>query len=354
MVVDLGAGEGFYGSPTAVRDVARATDGLEGLPGVESVVSPTATGAQEVPPPVLERLYASEAAAKDGPLAELADSTIGGDGRYVLMQVVPEDRIAYEEVRPLVERIESEARAGLPKDAGMLVGGTPVENLDYVGAIYGSFPLAIAAVFAATFVLLLLAFRSPFVALLSVLTNALSVGAALGLVVLVFQEGYGGAALGLPAGGLGTLEEIVPITVFALTFGLSMDYQVFLLSRVQEHRLAGQSVQESASGALASTGRVISFAGLIMLVVFGAFLLSGLSSVQSLGFGLAAVVLLDATLVRLVLVPAVLRLVGETGWWLPRWLGRALPKVRFEGDPARTTRDEPGVRPRGPQPNRTA
>ena len=180
--MDLGAGEGFYGSPTAVRDVARATDGLEGLPGVESVVSPTATGAQEVPPPVLERLYASEAAAKDGPLAELADSTIGGDGRYVLMQVVPEDRIAYEEVRPLVERIESEARAGLPKDAGMLVGGTPVENLDYVGAIYGSFPLAIAAVFAATFVLLLLAFRSPFVALLSVLTNALSVGAALGLV----------------------------------------------------------------------------------------------------------------------------------------------------------------------------
>ena len=349
VLVDLGEGESLYGSPAAVGDVHRLAGELEGTPGVEAVTSPTPTGPQGVPLPLLERLYASEAAAEDGPIAGLADATVGGSGRYVLFEVTPEDRLRHEEVRPFVERVEDEAWAAMPEGAKVLVGGTPVENLDYARSIYGSFPVAVVAVFATTFVLLVLAFRSVFVPLLSIGTNALTVGAALGLLTLVFQEGYGGTLLGLPGGGLGTLEEIVPITVFAVTFGLSMDYQVFLLSRVQEHRLSGRGTADSVSGALVSTGRVISFAALIMLVVFGAFLLSGLSSVQALGFGLAATVLLDATLVRLVLVPAVLKLAGEGGWWLPGWLDRALPNIHFEGEPPgdlpsqQTTTERSGV-----------
>lgn len=348
VVVDLGEGESFYGSSAAIRGVERVTEELEGLPNVESVVSPTATGDREVPTRLLERLYASKASVRGGPVEDLAGTTLGGGGRYVLIQAVPDDRLAYEEVGPFVRRVENVTRSGMPEDARVLVGGSPVETVDAVSSVYDSFPLAVAAVFAATFVLLLLAFRSVLVPLLSVLTNALSVSAAMGLLVLVFQEGYGAELLGLPAGGLGTLEDIVPITVFALTFGLSMDYQVFLLSRVAEHRLEGRSVAESVTGALASTGRVISFAALIMLVVFAAFLLSGLGSIQSLGFGLAAVVLLDATLVRLVLVPAVLYLAGEKGWWLPKWLDRALPKVRFEGQSARRAGDGPKDRPPEP------
>jgi len=200
----------------------------------------------------------------------------------------------------------------------------------------------VAAVFGATFVLLLLAFRSLAVPLLSILMNTLSVGAALGFLVLVFQEGHGGGLFGLPEGGLGSLEEILPITVFAVTFGLAMDYQVFLLSRVQEEHLSGRGVAQSVERALGSTGRVISFAALIMLVVFVAFLTSELAAVQSLGLGLAAAVLLDATLVRLVLVPALLRLAGDRLWWSPAQLDRLLGAVEGRGPEASPGSEEAG------------
>lgn len=339
VVVDLGESESFYGSP-AVGNVDRLARKLEELPGVKAVSGPTSTGEREVPLRLLEGAYATKRVAENGPLKDLAKTTLGGDGRYVLLRVVPEGGLEREEARPLVRRIESAAGAGLPGAASVRVGGSPVETLDYVGAIYDGFPLAVAAVFTATFALLLLAFRSLVVPLLSILMNTLSVGAALGLLVLVFQEGYGGGLLGLPARGLGSVEDLVPVTVFAITFGLSMDYQVFLLSRVQEHRLAGQDVARSVAGALESTGRVISYAALIMLVVFSAFMISDLAAVQSLGFGLAAAVLLDATLVRLVLVPALLYLAGDRGWWLPKWLDRLLPELGLEGEPTRAGKEE--------------
>ena len=306
--------------------------------------------AAETYSPGLEGVIAGETAVctvADGlsyrgyPVAELAEANIGGEGRYALLQVVPEGRLGPDEAGPFVEGVERTAESRAPSGAAVLVGGFPAENLRYAATVYESLPLAVAAVFGATFVLLLVAFRSLAVPLLSIAMNTLSVGAALGLLVLVFQEGYGGGLLGLPAGGLGSLEEVLPITVFALTFGLSMDYQVFLLSRVQEERLAGRSVRESIEEALASTGRVISFAALIMLVVFAAFLVSDLAGVQALGFGLAVAVFLDATLVRLVLVPALLRLAGERVWWLPKPLQRALPAVAGGRTPERAPKTRP-------------
>lgn len=341
VVVDLGQGESFYGSD-AIEDVDRLARDLEDLDGVDLVVGPSAAGGQkEIPAGLLGRFYASEDAAAASPVAELAEANIGGEGRYALLQVVPEGRLGPDEAGPFVEGVERTAESGAPSGAAVLVGGFPAENLRYAATVYESLPLAVAAVFGATFVLLLVAFRSLAVPLLSIAMNTLSVGAALGLLVLVFQEGYGGGLLGLPAGGLGSLEEVLPITVFALTFGLSMDYQVFLLSRVQEERLAGRSVRESIEEALASTGRVISFAALIMLVIFAAFLVSDLAGVQALGFGLAVAVFLDATLVRLVLVPALLRLGGERVWWLPKPLKRALPAVAGGRTPERAPKTRP-------------
>lgn len=340
VIVDLGEGESFYGSE-AIGDVDRLARDLENLERVDFVLGPTAAGGrEEIPAGLLRRFYASEDAAVASPLSELAETTIGGDGRYALLQVVPEGRLGPGEAGTFVEGVERTAEAGAPGGATVLVGGFPAENLRYAATVYESLPLAVAAVFGATFVLLLVAFRSLAVPLISIAMNTLSVGAALGLLVLVFQEGYGGGLLGLPDGGLGSLEEVLPVTVFALTFGLSMDYQVFLLSRVQEERLAGRSVQESVGEALASTGRVISFAALIMLVVFAAFLVSDLAGVQSLGFGLAAAVFLDATLVRLVLVPALLRLGGERVWWLPRPLKRLLPATAAENRTLKARPDE--------------
>ena len=334
VVVDLGEGESFYGSG-AVADVDRLARELGGLDGVDLVVGPTTNGGGQdaVPPELLARFYASEKAAAASPVADLAETTLGGGGRYVLLQVLPEGRLGPEEAGPFVGRVEEAAGEGSPGGAAVMVGGFPAENLQYAAAVNGSLPLAVAAVFGATFVLLLVAFRSLAVPLLSITMNTLSVGAALGLLVLVFQEGVGGGLFGLPEGGLGSLEEILPITVFAVTFGLSMDYQVFLLSRVQEEHLSGSGVAESVTRALGSTGRVISFAALIMLVVFAAFLTSELAAVQALGFGLAAAVLLDATLVRLVLVPALLRLAGDRLCWLPGRTGEPRPAAEGGGGP---------------------
>lgn len=327
VLVDLGPDEKLYDS-TVIEAVHRLTEGLEGLGGVKAVSSPTSPGSREIPLSLLEQYYASQETVQKSPLQTQAESTVGGDGRYVLLQVIPETRLSYDEVKPFVEKVESEARTSMPEDSEVLIGGSPVENLDYAHSIYSSLPLVVTAVFCATFVLLLIAFRSLFVPLLSLVTNTLTVGAALGLLVLVFQGGYGSSLLGLSRGGLGTLEEIVPITVFAITFGLSMDYQVFLLSRVREGYVMGRGIEGSISRGLVSTGRVISFAALIMLVVFGAFLLSELVAVSSLGFGLATAVFLDVTLVRLLLVPALLQLFGKGSWWLPSWLGSVLADSR--------------------------
>lgn len=328
VLVDLGPGKNIY-DPDTIKAVHRQTEGLEEVGEVQTVLGPASAGSGTVPLPLLKRYYISQDSLQKSPLQKQAESTVGNDGRYVLLQVIPESRLAHGEVQPFIREIENEARRAAPEGSTVLVGGSPVENLDYAHSIYSSLPLALATVFCATFVLLLLAFRSLFVPLLSLATNTLTVAAALGLLTLVFQGGYGSSLIGISQGGLGTLEEIVPITVFAVTFGLSMDYQVFLISRIREEYGTGGSTEDAISRGLVSTGRVISFAALIMFVVFGAFLMSELIAVSSLGFGLAAAVLLDVTLVRLLLVPALLRLFGSRSWWLPAWLDNALRSFRL-------------------------
>jgi uncharacterized membrane protein YdfJ with MMPL/SSD domain len=210
----------------------------------------------------------------------------------------------------------------------VLVGGDTAESIDESDTMSDWLPIILAFVLGLSFVLLTVAFRSLVVAVKAIAVNLLSVGAAYGLLVLVFQEGVGNEFLGFPE--VDTIEAWVPLFLFAVLFGLSMDYHVFLLSRIRERfRLTGDNTDAVAHG-VASTGRIITGAALIIIAVFSGFARGDLVMFQQMGFGVAIALLLDATLVRLVLVPAAMELLGERNWYLPWWL-RWLPDVRVEG-----------------------
>jgi RND superfamily putative drug exporter len=179
-----------------------------------------------------------------------------------------------------------------------------------------------------SFILLTLVFRSILVPLKAVIMNLLSVGAAYGLIVLVFQKGVGNEIFGFQQ--VESIESWLPIFLFAILFGLSMDYHVFLLSRIKEHFSETDDNRASVAHGLRSTGRIITGAALIMVVVFGGFAAGDLTLLQQMGFGLAVAVFLDATLVRSVLVPATMRLLGRRNWYLPSWL-EWLPHLDIEG-----------------------
>jgi RND superfamily putative drug exporter len=191
------------------------------------------------------------------------------------------------------------------------------------------------------FLLLMATFRSLLVALKAAILNLLSIGAAYGVIVAVFQWGWGRSLIGV--GENVPIESYVPMMMFAIVFGLSMDYEVFLLSRVKEaYDTTGDNTKAVAAG-LATTARVITCAALIMASVFTAFVASTSVVIKMLAIGLAVSVLVDATVVRLVLVPATMTLLGRGNWWLPRWLDRILPRIDAEGVAAPAGEPEPAV-----------
>ena len=204
------------------------------------------------------------------------------------------------------------------------VGGLPAELRDLDHAVSSSFPLVLVAVLGASFLLLLVAFRSFFVSLKAIAMNLLSLGAAYGLLVLVFQQGHLKHVFGVSTTGF--IEVTMPLFTFAILFGLSMDYEVFLVSRIKEEWEHSHDTRHSVGRGLAKTARVISAAALIMVAVFASFMGTAVLEVKQIGFGLAIAVLVDATLVRLLLVPAFMRLAGGWNWWLPT-LARA-PSTR--------------------------
>ncbi|MBR7826558.1 MMPL family transporter [Actinospica sp. MGRD01-02] len=208
------------------------------------------------------------------------------------------------------------------------VTGTIALQLDFRNQVSSRLPLIIVVVIAAAFLLLLASFRSPVLALKAALCNLFSLGAAYGVVVAVFQWGWGSSLLGV--GEKVPIESYVPMMMFAIVFGLSMDYEVFLLSRVREAWLARHDNHESVATGLSVTARVISCAALIMASVFFAFMLSNSVVVKMLALGLGVSVLIDATVVRLVIVPAAMFLMGSVNWWIPRWLDRILPHLGEE------------------------
>jgi putative drug exporter of the RND superfamily len=216
-------------------------------------------------------------------------------------------------------------------DAEVLVGGTTSENIDYFDSVIGPAPWVIAFVLGLTLVFLTVVFRSLVVAATAVVLNLLSVSAAYGLLVLVFQDGFASGLLGF--NHVDTIEAWVPLFLFSVLFGLSMDYQVFLLSRIRERYDETGDTTDAVTFGVSSTARIITGAALIIVAVFAGFAAGELVMFQQMGFGVAVALLIDATIIRSVLLPAVMDMLGRWNWYLPRWL-EWLPAVQVEAQPA--------------------
>ena len=249
-------------------------------------------------------------------------SFLRADERAALLEVLPASDVTPSQQEEWVRELR---RTGAPELCGLegtslRIGGIPALNADYEAVIGGRLLPVMALVVGGTFLALLIGFRAVVVALKAVALNLLSVGAALGALVLVFQDRHGGTFLGLP-GGTGTVFPVVPILAFAIVFGLSMDYEVFLVARVLEARRSGLGEVAAIAEGLARTGGLITSAAAIMVAVFGAFVFGNFLLIRMLGFTLAVAVLLDAALVRTIIGPALLRLAGDWNWW-PGGIGR--------------------------------
>ena len=223
-------------------------------------------------------------------------------------------------------------------DATVLVGGTTAESVDYFDIVGSWLPIVFAFVLGLSFILLTVAFRSIVIPAVAIVLNLLSVGAAYGLLVLVFQKGVGNELFGFQQ--VDTIEAWVPLFLFSVLFGLSMDYQVFLLSRIKERYTQTGDTAGAVSFGVGSTARLITGAALIIIAVFSGFAAGDLVMFQQMGFGVAVALLVDATIVRCVLVPASMKLLGERNWYLPSWLSW-VPDVHVEGHAAAEPPDSP-------------
>ncbi|WP_395105936.1 MMPL family transporter [Actinomadura sp. SCN-SB] len=240
------------------------------------------------------------------------------DGRLFTVLVFPDSAPQAPRTADLVHTLRDDV---LPE--GYLVGGSTAAAQDFSDKVGARLPVFVAIVVVLSTLLLLVAFRSLLIPVKAALLNLLSIAAALGAITLVFQHGW----FGVPQG---PIEAFIPVMIFAIVFGLSMDYEVFLLSRIHEEWARTRDPSAAVREGLAATGQVITAAGLIMIVVFAAFVLSPSRMLQQFGLGLAVAILLDAVVIRCLIVPAVMGLLGRRAWWLPGPLGRLLPEVSLE------------------------
>ena len=255
------------------------------------------------------------------------DTYVSPDGRTALMDVTLADTTSYTGAMDVVRRLRGLADGGVGglESVEILVGGFIASSLDLQEDLLEQLPIVIGLVLAITAIMLLIAFRSILVSIKAVVMNSLSVAGAFGLLVLVFQEGIGGGLFGL-SGATEAVYVVTPVLVFALVFGLSMDYEVFLLSRMKEAFDRTHKNDLATMEGLSVTASVITSAAAIMIIVFGTFAFSRVLAAQMMGFSLAVAVLLDATLIRMVMVPAVMHIAGRWNWW---------PGVRLPADPER-------------------
>jgi RND superfamily putative drug exporter len=262
------------------------------------------------------------------PAFGLGEVRVAGPDLAALVLPVRGDRTgqrALDGIRYLRSTLIPRAFAGV--DAKVVVGGDTADNVDFIDAVHRWLPFVFAFVLGLSFVLLTFVFRSIVVALTSIALNLLSVGAAYGLLTLVFQHGVATSILGFQH--VPIIEAWVPLFLFSVLFGLSMDYQVFLLTRIKEHYDLTGSTSEAVAYGVGSTARLITGAALIIVAVFTGFAMGDLVMFQQMGFGVAVALLIDATVIRSVLLPAAMQLLGRWNWYLPRWL-EWLPEVQVE------------------------
>jgi putative drug exporter of the RND superfamily len=300
--------------------VVPASDGSRiGYQRVQAAFSPGATGPLQIVTAVADRAVAQRIAGHDPGVAALMP-TQTKEG-YALITAIPRQDPSSPVVGHTIDRL----RAELP--GGSMLGGAVAENRDLQAALSAKTPLVIGVVLALGFLLLLVALQAPLLAAVGVLTNLLATGAAFGVAKWIFQDGTLHSLLGFQPQGF--LDAWGPVFFFAMIFAISMDYTVFLLSAAKEHWDRTHDAREAMIGGVAHSGRVIFAAGAVMVAVFFTFALSGPLPPKEMGIILGIAVLLDAALIRLLLFPVLLRLMGRWAWYLPRWARRALPDITF-------------------------
>ena len=325
LVVLLALAAPIFGLKTAMPSIKVLPEDASARVGYDLVQESFGEGAPGTLTIVVDKAQARAAAAelsKDPGISGTMPVMPAADGTDLAMiQAVP----TVDPSNPALGETVDRLRADLPSSA--VVGGAAIENLDLKTQLDDSTPLVIGVILALGFLLLLLALQAPLIALLGTLASLLSTAAAFGVARLVFQEGIGADVLGFESQGF--LDAWAPVFFFAMIFAIAMDYTVFLLASAKEHYEASGDPKEAMIGSLAHSGRVIFAAGAVMVAVFFTFALSGPLPPKEMGIVLGIAVLLDAFLVRLVLLPVLLRLTGRAAWWAPSWLMRLLPNIRF-------------------------
>jgi RND superfamily putative drug exporter len=312
-MLSKGFGPGFTGPLELVTVVPQNPD-----PALEKVVSAVAQqpGVVQSTPPTTQYI---------------PNKT--GEGYVALTTVYPTTAPQDAATTDLVNHLRDTTVPQAVGNSGLnvLVAGTTAIYIDFANVLSAKLPLFIGLVVILSFLLLMTVFRSFVIPLTAAIMNLLSIGAALGLLVLVFQWGDAGSLIGLQ--GTSPVEAFLPVMLFAILFGLSMDYQVFLVSRMHEEYIkSGGDNRVAVRNGLAATGKTITAAALIMILVFGSFILGGNRVIKEFGIGLAGGILVDAVLIRMAIVPSIMIMFGKANWWFPGWLDRILPKLSVDAD----------------------
>jgi RND superfamily putative drug exporter len=320
-------GFGDYGNYPEDKTVRRAYDLLaEGFgPGTNGPLFITVEGAAANDEAALGT-FVQTIQDTDGVTAAFPAGPPLAEGLSLVI-VYPDSAPQDAETTTLVNTLRDDVIPGTGVDAK--VGGFTAGSVDFSSYLGGRMPLLIGVVLLLSFILLMAVFRSVLVPLKAVVMNLLSIGAAYGIIVAIFQWGWAMNLIGVDKAG--PIEAWVPMFLFAIVFGLSMDYEVFLLSRIKEEYDRTKQNATAVADGLAATARVITAAAIIMFCVFGAFALGDDRQLKLFGLGLAIAVLIDATIVRMILVPATMELLGDKNWWIPKWLDRILPNIEVEG-----------------------
>jgi RND superfamily putative drug exporter len=320
-----GFGKGFNGPLQVVVQVSGATTPVQ---------QPTKQGA---PPSSaakadVERLRAAMTGVPG--VAAVAPAKFNPTGNVATISVYPTSSPQEYATTQLVSKLRDETIPPVAAQTGMhvYVGGITAGSVDFAGLLAKKLPLFIGVVVLLSALLLMVVFRSLAIPLQAALMNLLSIGASLGVIVVVFQWGWFDGIMGIKAG---PIESFVPVMLFAIVFGLSMDYEVFLVSRIHEQWARSGDSRRAVSEGLALTGRVVTAAAAIMICVFLSFMLGENRVIKEFGLSLATAVFLDAVVVRCLLLPAVLDILGNTTWWLPTWMDRLLPRLNIEGTATR-------------------
>jgi putative drug exporter of the RND superfamily len=266
-------------------------------------------------------------------------------GRVAVAELYPASSPQSVQTSALLHRLRGDTIPSAESGTSLkvLVGGATAIQNDFASVLSSKLPIFIAVVVLLAFLLLVAVFRSLLIPLIASVMNVLSVGAALGIMNAVFEWGWGHSLFGIS--GTAPVEVFIPVLLFSILFGLSMDYEVFLVSRMHEQWLLTGDNRQAVTLGQAETGRVITAAATIMILVFASFIFGGSIIIKQFGIGLAGAIIIDAFIIRTVLVPAIMHISGHANWWLPRWLDRALPHLSLEGETpaAAVAGQHPGV-----------